>query len=300
MREDRSAALVSFLKNLRGRKLHVMLNRGNAGDGLIHLGGRQLFRRLGLETREFVYPAAVRGQTLLLYGNGSFCATSSHRVGEARHYFDRFEEIVILPSSFDARQQPIAGFLESLPGHVTIFCREKISYGMCEQAMSDRSRLHLSEDLAFSFDYAPWRRNPGQGTIIAFRTDAESSLKEVPRCSIDVSRYGDKHDGWPLLYTLSRFREVHTDRTHVGVAAAMLGKRTFLHDNSYHKNRAIYEHSLADMDNVTYMGSRIPDVQAGLKDEIRMRSLHALMRLRKPLFRLYANPGRRKFRKADP
>jgi exopolysaccharide biosynthesis predicted pyruvyltransferase EpsI len=37
---------------------------------------------------------------------------------------------------------------------------------------------------------------------------------------------------------------VATDRLHVGIGAALLGKTCRLHDNSYGKNRAVYDHSI--------------------------------------------------------
>jgi Exopolysaccharide biosynthesis protein len=44
---------------------------------------------------------------------------------------------------------------------------------------------------------------------------------------------------------------VFTDRLHVGILAARMGKRTFLFEGSYHKCRGVYERSLAGFPNVT-------------------------------------------------
>lgn len=48
------------------------------------------------------------------------------------------------------------------------------------------------------------------------------------------------------------YGEIRTNRLHVGIVGALLGKRVVLHDNSYGKNRAVWEHSLA---------GRFPDVE---------------------------------------
>lgn len=46
-------------------------------------------------------------------------------------------------------------------------------------------------------------------------------------------------------------RRVVTNRLHVGIPAALLGKQTWLVDSGYHKLRGVYEHSLAELDVIT-------------------------------------------------
>ena len=47
---------------------------------------------------------------------------------------------------------------------------------------------------------------------------------------------------------------VVTNRLHVAVPAAALGRRVFLVDSGYHKLRGVYEHSLRAVDDVTFVG----------------------------------------------
>jgi exopolysaccharide biosynthesis predicted pyruvyltransferase EpsI len=49
-------------------------------------------------------------------------------------------------------------------------------------------------------------------------------------------------DHW--LWTIARHDTVATDRAHVMIAAAMLGKRVEYHGTNYHKVTAIAEYSL--------------------------------------------------------
>lgn len=46
---------------------------------------------------------------------------------------------------------------------------------------------------------------------------------------------------------------VVTNRLHVAIPAALLGKETYLIDSGYHKLRGIYEHSLRDNDSITFV-----------------------------------------------
>jgi exopolysaccharide biosynthesis predicted pyruvyltransferase EpsI len=208
--------------------------------------------------------------------------------------------VIILPSSFDTGRSEVREFLSEIPPHVTVYCREKISHALAREAMAHPDNLELDQDLAFHCDYRPWAAHHGKGTLVSFRTDAETAREAPPVTSIDVSRFGDKHDSWPLLFTVSRFAEVHTDRMHVGIVAAMTGRKTFLFDNSYHKIRAVYEHSLAQMENVRYMGHGSTTASPSAGSRFRMKLIHVLMRIRKPLVRAAFHIPRRRLRSASP
>jgi exopolysaccharide biosynthesis predicted pyruvyltransferase EpsI len=64
----------------------------------------------------------------------------------------------------------------------------------------------------------------------------------------DLCHTGAQH----LLRYIDLYDEVGTNRLHVAIGAALLGKRVRFHPNSYFKNRAVYEFSMAD---------RFPDVE---------------------------------------
>jgi exopolysaccharide biosynthesis predicted pyruvyltransferase EpsI len=100
------------------------------------------------------------------------------------------------------------------------------------------------------------RRNADQPRVLsAFRTDVESAGRELPAANFDVSVEYVSDDMSPvlafeatyrMLAFLDRYATVHTDRLHVAILSALLDKRVMLHDNSYGKNSAIYEHSMRE------------------------------------------------------
>lgn len=47
---------------------------------------------------------------------------------------------------------------------------------------------------------------------------------------------------------------MRTDRLHVAIAGALLGKSVELHANSYFKNRAVYQFSLRSFPSVRFVG----------------------------------------------
>lgn len=52
---------------------------------------------------------------------------------------------------------------------------------------------------------------------------------------------------------VNRYDTVYTTRLHVAIISVLLDKKAFFFDNSYHKNRALYETWLQDSDNITFI-----------------------------------------------
>ena len=93
------------------------------------------------------------------------------------------------------------------------------------------------------------------GVLHAFRTDVEKTSVPVPADNLDLAKefsHGTKsplvcHTGsFHMLHYLDTFEEVQTNRLHVSIGAALLGKRVKFWPNSYFKNQAVYEFSMRD------------------------------------------------------
>ncbi|MCA9214621.1 MAG: polysaccharide pyruvyl transferase family protein [Planctomycetales bacterium] len=92
-----------------------------------------------------------------------------------------------------------------------------------------------------------------------FRAFCERKLQEdhaefakLPRIFADVSdRTVCNFEGF--CEQIATAAVVFSTRLHVGIYAAMLGKPTYVFEGPYHKIRAIYEHSMADMDHVRFV-----------------------------------------------
>lgn len=98
------------------------------------------------------------------------------------------------------------------------------------------------------------------GTISCFRTDKEK-LGDLPERNYDLSALCKRSSLQPsgarravnsMLGILMRFQSVRTNRLHIGIAGAMLGKDVQLFPNNYFKNQAVYEWSLHRYDNVEW------------------------------------------------
>ncbi len=222
----------------RPRNLTFIRGAGNRGDQLIDAGTRRLLADLSYREISLSEATHASGHTALLAGGGAWCEPFQGVMSRVLELIEaRFERVIVFPSSFDVSTQSVRLALSKT--RALVFCREAESFRQVREVCQAR----LALDAAFFFDYAPYAF-PGQGTLDAFRTDVESAgLLPIPIRNHDVSLQCDSLDEW--LWTISRFATVRTDRAHVMIAAAMLGKRVEYLPSSYHKVPGIAEYALS-------------------------------------------------------
>lgn len=95
-----------------------------------------------------------------------------------------------------------------------------------------------------------------------FRTDKEQTDLELPGDNLDLSLKLKQGPLSPfiahavtrqMLRYLSLFPTIKTNRLHVCIGAALIGKKVVFYPNNYYKNCAVYEHSIKDrFPNVTW------------------------------------------------
>ncbi len=114
------------------------------------------------------------------------------------------------------------------------------------ETIKDLCNADLAYDCAFFFDFRPFKR-AGKGVLTAFRTDKGSqgpSFHKTLDSNRDISKSCKNLKEW--IKIIADHEKVRTDRAHVMIAAAMLGKRVFY--RSYkafpHKVSGIAEFSL--------------------------------------------------------
>jgi len=213
-------------------------HRGNIGDDLIHAGTRRLladvpYREVGTWDMQ-----AARGDTAVITGSGGWCVPFHHQLPQALPLIEaRFRRVIILPSTFDLAEPIVRTALEQTKA--LVFARERASYEQIRHVCT----ADIGHDCAFFFDFAPYHRR-GSGHLVAYRTDAESVQPMLPAANNDVSVACFGLDHW--LWTIARHETVETDRAHVMIAAAMLGKRVTYRGTKYHKVPAIAAYSLTD------------------------------------------------------
>jgi hypothetical protein len=208
---------------------------GNKGDELIYAGTRQLLAQRFYKEVSVRDLDGVSGHTALVAGCGGWCGPYHDMVKHLPVIEAKFERVVIMPSSFDVCVPSVRSTLATTKA--LVFAREQKSF-------DDICRLcdaKIAYDCAFFFDYRPYLRH-GEGCLVAYRTDEESVLSVIPESNHDISKSCSSLDEW--LWTIARHAVVKSDRAHVMIAAALLGKVVDYWTSSYHKVPSIADYAL--------------------------------------------------------
>ncbi len=208
---------------------------GNKGDELIYAGTRQLLARRFYKEVSVRDLGGVSGHTAVVAGCGGWCGPYHDMVKHLPAIETRFERVIIMPSSFDVSVPSVRSALSTTKA--LVFARERKSF-------DDICRIcdaKIAYDCAFFFDYRPYLRH-GEGCLSSYRTDAESALSVIPANNHDISKSCSTLDEW--LWTIARYAVVKTDRAHVMIAGALLGKVVDYWPSSYHKVPAIADFAL--------------------------------------------------------
>lgn len=220
----------------KGRRVHYVPNPGNLGDGLIRHATLRFLDDAGIRHTEHpggFAPSWARhcSEDVLIYGGGgAWCRFWSHSLDVLKAAAPLFHHVVVLPSTFE---------LAADAPNATLFARDR-----CE-SLVNQPRAAFCDDMAFYLGPFASARGTGPGNF--FRTDKESARRfELPSDNLDISTAGthldDPHEA---IRALAPYRVVRTDRLHVAILGALMGKRVHLHGGAYFKNRAVFESSLA-------------------------------------------------------
>jgi GT2 family glycosyltransferase len=226
---------------------------GNWGDELIWAGTRRLleghvYREVGIDE-----VATARGHTALICGSGAFCQPFHELMPHVLAIAEmRFERVVVLPSSFDTTVDAVREALRR--SQALVFAREQESFRRIQSLCDAR----LAHDCAFFFDYEPFRDDSAaSGALSAFRTDREATGERLaPPENEDISLTARSLDDW--LRRIGAHQPIRTDRAHVMIAAAMLGKTVEFAPSSYFKVPAIAAYALGE-----FPVTPLPSVDAG-------------------------------------
>lgn len=208
---------------------------GNIGDDLIYAGTRKLLSEIDYREASLADVAELSGEVAVVAGSGAFCGTYPQMVRYLPEIEKRFARVIVLPSSFDVTITEVRSALET--SKAFFFAREQRSFS----AIASFCDCDLAHDAAFYFDFSPYQRH-GSGLLNAFRIDKEASGRPVPDGNNDISATSESLDEW--LWTIARHEHIRTDRAHVMIAGALLGKQVEYASSNYHKVPAIAEFSL--------------------------------------------------------
>jgi GT2 family glycosyltransferase len=235
---DLEASRQNLLSSLEGATdITLIRPYGNMGDQLIHAGTRRLLSNVAYQEVSLLHLDGARGQVAVIMGGGGWCKAHPNLPRYLPQIEAQFERVIVFPSSFDVTEESVKRALGK--SKALFFARERESYeqirGLCQ--------ADLAHDCALFFDFGQYQRT-GRGLLTAYRTDAEAVGQPIPPGNNDISLTCESLD--EFLSTIARYETVETDRAHVMIAAAVLGKRVYYNTSNYHKVPALAEFNLAD------------------------------------------------------
>ena len=273
------------MRSFRGGEIVYVPNPGNAGDALIALGAYQMFDRLGLRYVTGSTSGTYENRVVVYGGGGALVDIWPGAEDFFRRNHKLCKNLILLPHTVRAHPDLWAEMDE----RCLIFAREPASYEYVN-AHRTRSQVFCGHDLALFLGDADIARLPWSlphakarlswikpyaklmavaklldGTLRCFRTDLEATKVPIPRFnsdlsarfySSDMSREACTNTAKLLRRIMKAYDRVETNRLHLAILAAILGKPVRMFDNIYGKNRSIFEYSVKDyFQNVVFEGS---------------------------------------------
>jgi exopolysaccharide biosynthesis predicted pyruvyltransferase EpsI len=283
--------LENLLRSIRNRDVVYVPNDGNAGDSFIAHATYQLFDRVGLSFQpgnlSGIYPRRV----VICGGGGNLLMPYPNMVGFLRRNMGQWQQLVILPHTIRSyedtlqqfgsncfvfcREKPSFEFAGSNSPRANVFLSHDLAlscdFTETRRQIVHRSRSDLLDRVLLVRNAKRLLRNVSHGlmnlgerqVLNAFRTDVEKTAVDIPKSNIDLSQVfaadnmsptSSLHATYWMMRFIDRFKVVRTNRLHIGIMSAMLGKQVDLLDNSYGKIRDVFNHSLREFPNVQWLG----------------------------------------------
>jgi exopolysaccharide biosynthesis predicted pyruvyltransferase EpsI len=270
--------LAVFLKKYSNQEVVYCANPGNAGDALIAHATFQLFEKLTIKLQIIKHDEIVHDKIIFYAGGGNLVEGKYENAYYfINNNFRQNREIILLPHT-------VHGYDELLLSakNLTIFCREKISYQNLAAIGFPSERLFLAHDMAFLLsktEFQDYLMN-GKGIANCYRTDKESARTfDMPDDNLDISLSWNgelwhrpdftKNVTHNLASYMSTFETIKTDRLHVAILAAIIGKKVELYPNNYYKIKAVFEYSIKDaFDNLVLIEDPIQNETLSAENKI--------------------------------
>jgi exopolysaccharide biosynthesis predicted pyruvyltransferase EpsI len=279
---ERLSDLENLLRSLRGKQVVYLPNPGNAGDSVIAHSTYQLFDKIGLQYEIGHHSRTYPNRIVILGGGGNLVESYGDNANFIKRNLGQLEQLIVLPHTIRAhadllvqfgsncflfcREAPSFEFAKSNAPGANVFLFHDMAL-LCDftetkrlmshRFLKDMAHLHLhvrnAKRLIRVCQY--WAANrSAPKTLNSFRTDIERTDIAIPKANIDLSQAFSADDMSPasslhttyfMMQFIDRFDIVRTNRLHVAIMSAMLGKTVYMSDNSYGKNRDVFLHSLA-------------------------------------------------------
>lgn len=234
--------LASRIKNLAGSSRVIFSpSKGNWGDGLINYGTRQFFDFFDIafdeanksSIGEDLAKGRFRNEVVVMGGGGAWSRNFSAAKQVTGQIAEQAKWVLVLPTTYDL------GAVDA--SNIVYFARDRFS------SFHNVSEANFCHDMAFFAELPVAEPSHRIWRLFAMRDDREGhGLGELVPKNFDVSRLGDGDYRFvdPFFNIVNNFKVVCTDRMHVAIVGAMLGRKVMLVEGNYAKSRDVFKSTM--------------------------------------------------------
>lgn len=227
----------------------------------------------------------IKNDEIIIFNGGGYFGDVWNFMSYSEKIFNTYRKnkIIFMPNSvFFIDKNNIKLIYERLKKHdneVIIYCREEQAYKICEENFNlPNVKFYLLPDVVLTWDVEDFctkhgiKITEGNNKLYISRNDKEKNckiknndftcvsdwptIKKTPKyvnntlkCNEWENKVKDKLIIDAIQFIMP-YKTVYSDRMHGGILAMLLGKETYLINNSYGKTKFTYINWLTNIDNI--------------------------------------------------
>lgn len=275
-----------YLEQYKGQEVWFKPNPGNGGDALIAYAALVLLRKHCANVRIVQAGDDLTNQIVFYCGGGNLVSYYNHCADFLNDIHKRVKAFILLPHTVEGhrellsalganvtiicREQKSFDYVSTFPNIGLVELADDLVFDLnMKTGFSDLKpvknlmsivtfRSMLSGLYRGNYKLGFYLRNRlGLDELDAFREDVERTSDTIHEGNVDITgvvNLNPAMDNFELIEEtslrifrfLNQFSIINTNRLHVGIAGALLGKTVNFYGNAYHKNESVYKYSMLE------------------------------------------------------
>lgn len=285
--------IYDYLKTYSDDLVYYCPNGGNGGDALIAYSTYQIFSELGIKYKIARLGDNLKNKIVIYGGGGQLVKLyDSYGLRFIQRYHSVAKKLIILPHTINlhkkyievfnqnvdiiCRESTSYNYVEQINTKINVYLMNDMAFNInVKKILYDDSKItnklhvdahYILQWVRFNYKKLTTQFNSTKlnQTLNSFRTDCEKTNIILPDNNFDIaSKFGalifTPKTAFSIAYQLfnyiNKFEIINTNRLHIAISGAILGKTVNFYPNSYWKNESVYFYSLKNQYlNVNWMG----------------------------------------------
>ncbi|WP_235954853.1 polysaccharide pyruvyl transferase family protein [Cyclobacterium salsum] len=272
-----------FLSKYKGQHIYYKPNPGNGGDALIAYGAYCLFKQLGLNYTIITEETDLNNKIVFYAGGGNLVKEYDYAANFINDNLNKFKEFILLPHTINSndelikklgsnatlicREEVSFTYVHSLNPACNYYLMEDLAFSISINELKEKLKKNIIPIffrlyILRMFRYQRQVLSPIFNIIFeknlnVFRIDSEKTNISRPKNNLDLSLLilydGNMADEKmveqnviDIFSIINKYENILTNRLHICIAGALLGKDVIFYPNSYYKNESIFLFSLKE------------------------------------------------------